>query len=429
MKKIYFIAVLSLCFAQGGYAYLDYLNRSLPNQAGVKYDYLLDQWDFAVRPVFFSGAKSDVITAFYSADPNGNEGKFNLASRTSLGALPLYWAVQFNNEGTETTEMEDTSTQTKIKLTEYKTDTYLQVGSLFGGFGINLFARLKNNGNTETETTTAGVKSTTKDLSKTENAFGLNLGQGSERFDFFWSVGVEYRQEGGDKETVTGGSRNLNTSGGNPDTADIGLAGFRLRTVGRLPLTTNKLLAGWRAAFQTVSGKAEHISASTKIAQSEKSLLGLEDLAFYLTQVLPITDNSRFLANEEIALAYVSEKTTIKVTAGPGKSESTLTGLMLNIALPLIFQINITPALLLNAGWYPKLVLVDSAEIKKTTVTAGGTTTTQTAKTSQAIYGTGDIFGVGLSYLVGKSLRVHFNATPANTANAGNLSFGADYIF
>ncbi len=447
MKKIKLSAMLvaTLFVAGNSFAYITYLGKSLPNQAGVQYDYLLDQWDYATLAPFYGAAKTDILTAFYSADPNGNGGNFKLAGRNTLGGFPLFWGASVRNGSTTTTEYKTPNGASDWKDTEYNSDTSLHIGSLFAGIGVSVFTRLHNINNEEAQNSNNGTNFTNKgdfykNTRNTYNAFGLNVGQGSENLEFFWSVGVEYVAEGGTTQNKTAGV--VTTNGDYDPAADFPERDtMRLRTTGRLPITSGSLLAGWRASVTTSSGSEEYKVGANKLSSKDYSLFSLEDLALYLTQIMPVSANSRFLINEELRFYFSNQAISGKaqnpatgdggiIFSGGGieKHEQKTSSWGLAVALPLIFQVSVTQGLFINAGWHPRLNIISNYTITNITTTSGVKAENKSSASS-GYFGNGNIFGLGLTYNPSPKLRVHLNANNAGTADAGNLTFGADYLF
>lgn len=400
--------------------------RSLPNQAGVGYEFLWGSWDYITTPAYYTYQDKDTLSAFYT--PDQSSGDFMVGGKTTVG-LPIYWAARANNTGS-TKEYEDASgTQ---EYTTANSRYAAQIGSVFAGFGVGAFfdqktdyTEAKNTTATSAGTLAAGTYSATNS-SKTIDAgnqytqFGVNVGQNFED-GTVWGAGVSYSIVGGADETTTAAGTRKDEGG------DQAYNRIDAQTFGWVPVGTEGDLVGWLVTFDQKTGSGDDALTDGTTAnpvKTEHSDMNVAPGVFY-TIALPLGDDSTFYLNPEVGYSMGSK--SVKSTQSGATTEEKTTKQSAYVALPIMFAVNITKGLMLNVGWYPQVQVLGSTKVESIPATGTTTTTTTTEGIGKA---TTSSYGLGLTWEANDNLAFHLLGTnAANKVDAAQVSVGVDYYF
>ncbi len=403
-------AAVALLSAGSLFANIAVFNRSLPNQAGVNFGYVVDTWDFNTVAGYYAQSKGDNFSMTYGAtelNGTGDTGEAAVSGRLTVG-LPLFYAVAQRNAGNSKS---DNTPRANYELVNNNSRTTVQLGTAFGNLGVALFADMQDNSYEWTNSTTGlgftadgdSVKAT-----NTQNKFGINLGQSTEGFASAWTLGASYTKVGDEvvtKDTVTTtNSGTTNTRDGNGSIIDVATSGW-------MPLGAD--FWGWSATFSTGSFENE--------AKTKTSGMSYMVNPFY-TKTLAIKDGSNLYLNPGLAV-YGSSSTSKPATGD--QTDASFTGLYLT--LPIMFQVPVTESgsFTVQAGVSPKVALWTTGDVSKT-----GNVEKVTTNASQGMFSTAGLsYGFGASYKPSEKLSMH--ALLNTTANEVDTKFalGVDYHF
>lgn len=456
------IAAAALLTSASAFANNFVFNRSLPNQAGVGYEFIWGSWDFVTTPAYYTLQEGDVISSNYTFDDNASEGDFVIGGKNTLAGLPLFWAVGTNDQGdktvTEVAENAGTSSATTDEESDIDYKHRLQIGSVFGGIGVAAYVQLAKAGNSSIDETsaTATTKNTTTRKSydvdasfedpDVANKFGINIGQNGDGGALVWTLGVGYNMVGGSsseefdpatpgsEHTYTGLDALDNTLG----TEDDGIGQYstlELSSFGWIPVDDKGSLIGWVVkADMIVTGsedvKLETAGVTTDEGTWDASGLDIQPTVFY-TLSLPIGDIATMYLNPEVGMHYQSKSLTYKTKGATDPSVDTTESLIsFNANLPIMFALPVDKAgkFTINTGWYPQLTVYS----KNTTETVSiGDPTKRDTETETSILSATGSYGLGATYKPADNLAMHFLAIPTSDsrANLSTVSFGVDYVF
>lgn len=414
--------------------------RSLPNQAGVNYEFLWGAWDYITTPAYYTMQEKDALSFFLTPNPGNGTLQGNLGGKTSVG-IPLYWAIGLKTRDATTKTTEFTpATGTGTTKTDGKSDLAVQIGSEFGGFGVGVFTHMINKTQKcEGATTTAACTGTGtagssyEDPSDSSTEAGVNLGQNFEN-GTVWGAGLSYKMNGGKVSTKT---TTTETAGDQTSTGTLGTGvvtpdesnTIKVSTFGWVPMGTEGDLLGWLVTVDNTSGTTDYSTTTsgtaTKYGSAELADMNASVGVFY-TLALPLGKDAVFYVNPELGIGYGSKTETTADATATNKFEKKTNKMELGFNLPIMFGVNITETLMMNVGWYPAFQLMSSTTVEDTATAGGTSTTSKTTTAGEMLALDTDLFGygMGLTWNANQNLAVHINATANRGPNVTNIAGG-----
>ncbi len=429
------MAIAALVFTGSVFANISVFNRSLPNQAGMDFDYVVDTWDYNTVAAYYSQSKADNFSMTYGVtelDGTDDAGEAALSGRLSIG-LPLFYAVGFRNSGTFKS---DNTVGQNFEASKKNSRTTAQLGTTFGTFGVALFTDLNKMGN-EYKNSTSGTAWTTAGYSLTETnnltKIGVNMGEASEDFSRAWTLGVAYTDiKDNSKQKDTAGEdtyvKGTDLDGDGTDDAIGDGYALDVATTGWLPVNGPDYV-GWSGTFTYADSAWKQVDGGASAtfydgAATEGSATGYKYTVnpFY-TKTLEIKEKSYFYLNPGVSVEGSAYKKEIK--GATDKTEGSFTGVYFTI--PIMFQVPVTDSgnFTLQAGVSPKVALYTTGDKIKT-----GPVETVEKTAAQSSFGMASLsYGLGASYKPSERLSMHvlFNTT-ANQVDS-KFALGVDYHF
>jgi len=236
MKKILMMAAVAVVgFTTTTSAAILVFNRSLPNQAALGYDTIVDNWDYLIMPGLYSESKTSQLGFGFTNDGGLTaQNTFFGGAHFTVG-LPLFVVVGTrnantvaNNEGS--TEVDAAGVSTTLASTLTTTlDSSLRaaIGTAFGNLGIQLFADLNSTGASRSYTAISTAATTTLKTGTIENRasatydrYGVNFGMKSGGMVI--NVGVAIRASRGSTGSWTSADGTLTSTQTNGTNATPG---------------------------------------------------------------------------------------------------------------------------------------------------------------------------------------------------------------
>ncbi len=406
-KKV--VSILILAMAQSAvFANINVFNRSLPNRAGVSFDYITDTWDTNTVAGFYQEGKQNNFSMVYGKnqfDGTGDNSEAAASARMEIG-IPLYVAFGQKNKSTFN---DDGIKKTTVK--DFRTTG--QIGTTFGGFGVALFADVADNSQKYTDTDL--------EWSKTVQKYGINMGSSTANLASAWTLGIgatildDVKNAAGTK-TNTGYTFDLDGDTV-PDYDNIYGKGYAIEVAseGWIPLGANFL--GWLAEVYFINTKGE--KSDTTHANEYTGLNYLVN-PFY-TFKLPLGKESSFFVNPGVSV----EGKYFDVKPLAGGDHAPVSEIGTYFTMPMMFKFFVTQS---------KNLSLQAGVNTKTTIYSTGLVTDSKPKTvsKDNADGMGSFtlgYGFGATYQPNENLRMHaLFDTQTDYVNA-SFNLGVDYLF
>lgn len=457
MKKS-ILFVLSIFITGSAYSSINLFLRSLPNQAVVNSIFVLDTWDYIIRPANYSLISSDAISSVYTPDQYGRK-TFVIGGRNTVG-LPIHWAVGLKNE--RSTDQYYKPGSGTSEFTNGEMHFRSSIGVNLSGLGVGFFGELLDASVIGKDTVSSNNYVLGEKINnQQDNRYraGMNMGQSG---NITWSLGVGYRKEGGNFSTTQAGTT---TEGISPSLLALSVGSLRrpgkadyvdVSTFGSFRLTERGERLYWTGDFSYQLDAAIDVKEITgsnvkKATIDEDENYGRLYLGY--SMAWPLSKTARFYFGPELGADYKHRTTKASNDANNPLANGKLgfngaasqrlqegqTSISAKLKLPIVFQLPVVEnILILQAGWYPEVSLYSVTQREQTNSLANPIKTVD-VQSIRFLQANVEKYGAGLTYTPVNRLRIHMlfttlinddpNIVATERFDMSRVSVGVDYIF
>lgn len=464
---IIFLMSLPSAPALAAYPYPAF-DRSLPNQAGVNYEQLVDTFDLVTTPAYYSRLESEAISFHYTPVENGtpsadgNPDTFVIGGYTDPG-LPFFYTIGISSEGsggsTTVRDGTDATVARTIETTDRNRTLRLQTGTILAGHGLALFAvhtdkTEKTTGSDSTPSSITTASTYTEGAyydSPTSNELTAGISSGATYGgSFTWGTAIYTTLRGGATEAYDGSTKTVGTiTKGKAD----GQTSYGLNHFARLGLSENSD-TGWffNADYRAGDSFYEQYTGPTLKSRLKNKMTQIRsDGRFFYSVAHPLVGNYKLYLNPEIGYSlnllsaeHVDDPANTAqaasgglITADGGKYLYDKSELSAHLALPVIFSAPVTATLIFHSGWYPKVYIYENEVTEEGEEPFSGTADAKLKKNkTKLLRAESGNYGFGFTWHITDQLKLHalaskstVNSVDKQRVNLTEVSVAADYLF